>query len=257
MNWLIPRSSNVSRIWIPKFNTTVLKFETNSEYENAITARLEQKQLLQPQTTESDLVLSLDVFLVTNSSSILVTLENTETKRFYNISYILADLLISIQDDNIYYGLGISAMNHWKHLTRDLFIDLQKGLKGLKLRRSDIRISSIALLGIGMFDNITLSTYDHMAHFYDAAEWFVNNQDKKTGGWPNPVRRNLLGFAELKSGWLSAMGQGHAISLLARAYWHSRGDKRYLRAASNGLKPFRIYSKDGGVLATFMGKYSW
>lgn len=148
-------------------------------------------------------------------------------------------------------------MNHWKHLTRDLFIDLQKGLKGSKLRRSDIRITAIALLGIGMFDNLTLSTYDHMAHFYDAAEWFVNNQDRKTGGWPNPVRRNLLGFQELKSGWLSAMGQGHAISLLARAYWHSHGDKRYLRAASNGLKPFRIFSKDGGVLATFLGKYHW
>ena len=53
------------------------------------------------------------------------------------------------------------------------------------------------------------------------------------------------------------MGQGHAISVLARAYWHSGGDKRYLKAAAAGLKPFRNLSKDGGVLALFMDKYFW
>ena len=53
------------------------------------------------------------------------------------------------------------------------------------------------------------------------------------------------------------MAQGHAISLLARAYYHSKGDKRYLRAALDGLKLFRIPSYQGGVLATFLGKYAW
>lgn len=53
------------------------------------------------------------------------------------------------------------------------------------------------------------------------------------------------------------MGQGHAISLLARAYYHSNGDAKYLRAALNGLKPFRIPSRQGGVFAKFMGKYDW
>lgn len=53
------------------------------------------------------------------------------------------------------------------------------------------------------------------------------------------------------------MGQGHAISLLARAYHHSKGDVRYLRAAIDGLKPFRVPSKQGGVLAKFLGKFDW
>lgn len=53
------------------------------------------------------------------------------------------------------------------------------------------------------------------------------------------------------------MGQGHAISLLARAYHHSRGDTRYLNAAIDGMKPFRVPSYQGGVLATFLGKYAW
>lgn len=52
------------------------------------------------------------------------------------------------------------------------------------------------------------------------------------------------------------MGQGHAISVLSRAYYHS-GDSQYLRAAIEGLRPFRIPSWQGGVLATFLGKYVW
>lgn len=33
---------------------------------------------------------------------------------------------LSLQDENIYHGIG--KVNVWKHLTRDLIIDLQKGL---------------------------------------------------------------------------------------------------------------------------------
>lgn len=53
------------------------------------------------------------------------------------------------------------------------------------------------------------------------------------------------------------MGQGHAISVLARAYHHSGGDRRYLTAALNGLKPFTIPSSEGGVRAVFLNKYLW
>lgn len=53
------------------------------------------------------------------------------------------------------------------------------------------------------------------------------------------------------------MGQGHAISVLSRAYYHSGGDIRYLTAALKGLKPFRVPSSEGGVKATFMNKYHW
>ncbi|KAJ8878740.1 hypothetical protein PR048_019326 [Dryococelus australis] len=53
------------------------------------------------------------------------------------------------------------------------------------------------------------------------------------------------------------MGQGHAISVLARAYFHSGGDPQYLDAALAGLKPFQIPSAEGGVLATFLDKFPW
>ena len=52
------------------------------------------------------------------------------------------------------------------------------------------------------------------------------------------------------------MGQGHAISVLSRAYYHS-GDANYLKAAVNGLKPFRVLSNKGGVAAYFLEKYVW
>lgn len=97
-----------------------------------------------------------------------------------------------------------------------------------------------------------------MQQFYAAAEWFVRNQDPETGGWPIFVKRKLASrFQDLQPGWYSAMGQGHAISVLARAYHHSGGDLKYLKTALNGLKPFRIPSEKGGVLAKFLDKFSW
>ena len=55
----------------------------------------------------------------------------------------------------------------------------------------------------------------------------------------------------------SAMGQGHALSVLARAYHHSGGDTSYLKAALTGLRPFDVASSAGGVLASFLGHIPW
>lgn len=54
----------------------------------------------------------------------------------------------------------------------------------------------------------------------------------------------------------SSMGQGHAISVLSRAYYHS-GDEKYLQSAIRGLRPFRLLSSKGGVAAYFLDKYVW
>lgn len=168
------------------------------------------------------------------------------------------------QDNNVYHGIG--AMSEWKKITRDLIIDLEKGLHYLnnrdksrhKIPRSKFKITVITLRGRGSIDNLTLATSEHIQQFYDAADWFVRHQDTETGGWPIPVKRKLAsGFLNLAPGWYSAMGQGHALSVLSRAYHHSGGQERYLKAALAGLKPFRVSSNDGGVLATFLGKYHW
>lgn len=261
-DWVTPENSSLTRSFDASIKSYVLHFATSSHMDSAIHLPLDHVL---------DLVLSIDLFMQPNAS-LIVTLQHRETKAYYYLNYIVADLLIAAQEENIYYGLGVSAAaNRWKRVSRDLLVDLQKGQqlqqqqmsnaggeKKRKLRRTEIRLTGIALHGHGAFGNVSLATSEHLAQFYDAAEWFVRHQDEKTGGWPNPVKRKLgSGFAELPSGWYSAMGQGHAISLLARAYAHSRGDERYLRAAIAGLRPFRVAAEDGGVVAMFMDKFAW
>uniref|UniRef100_A0A2M4AL95 heparosan-N-sulfate-glucuronate 5-epimerase n=1 Tax=Anopheles triannulatus TaxID=58253 RepID=A0A2M4AL95_9DIPT len=261
--WIVPKNSTMNRTIDQRAvarsgsggTNMVLTFSTGKSFDTAVVL---------PMDHVLDLVLSVDVLLKPNST-LCVTLQNRETQRLYHVYYILADLLIGVQDENIYYGIGLNSTGVWKRLTRDLFVDLQKGLpqyvntdKRRKMRRTELKVVEVSLLGNGSIDNLTLSTSEHIAHFYDAAEWLIRHQDPSSGGWPIPVRRKLgSGFAELSRGWYSAMAQGHAISLLARAYYHSRGDQRYLRAALDGLKLFRIPSYQGGVLATFLGKYAW
>lgn len=72
----------------------------------------------------------------------------------------------------------------------------------------------------------------------------------------------------LPPGWYSAMGQGHAISVLTRAY-HVSGDGKYLEAAKKALGPFKQDSPGagspvssspdsrGGVRAWFLGHLPW
>lgn len=268
-DWIIPNGSNLSRTYDKAIGSNVVNYLTYGQYDSAITLQLDHVL---------DLVLSIDISLKPNSS-FMVQLQIRETEKVYNIHYIVGDVLLSFQDENIYYGIGSSTENNvkWKHLTRDLLVDLQKGIQlansivntgagslssandkpKRKYRRPEIKVTAILFLGNGSFDNLTLSTSEHIAQFYDSAEWFVRHQDVKTGGWPNPVRRKLSEFIELKQGWYSAMGQGHAISLLARAFHHSNGDIKYLKAAINALKPFSVPSRQGGVLAKFLGKYDW
>lgn len=254
-DWTSSLNSSFYRVFDRDVNSHVISFATANHFESAVSVALDHVL---------DLVLSVDV-LVKPNVTLMVTLQHRESKQLFRLHYIVSDLQIIVQDENIYYGIGTKQMNRWKHLSRDLLVDLQKGIqfagggdRKKKMRRTEIRITGVSFLGSGAFDNLTLSTSEHISHFYDAAEWFVRHQNGTTGGWANPVKRKLgPGFVELNHGWYSAMGQGHAISLLARAFFHSRGDTRYLKAAVDGLKPFRVLSSDGGVLATFLGKYSW
>lgn len=252
-NWIIPANSSVIRN--VSFNhTSVVNFTTTNQFDSAIYVDMDHVL---------DLLLSVDLLLRPNSS-MMVTMQNRETQQTFYLHYILADFSLTVQDANIYHGIGFGAVNRWKHLARDLFIDVQKGAvalyanRKLKMRRSELKVVKIAFLGAGSFDNLTLSTSEHIQHFYDSAEWFVRHQNQSTGGWAIPVKRRLAnGFEDLPRGWYSSMSQGHAISLLARAFYHSGGNKKYLKAAVNALKPFKVPSAQGGVLARFMGLLPW
>lgn len=253
-NWSVPKNSSVIRV-LNANSTFIVNFTTSNSFDSAIFLELDHTL---------DFLLSIDLFLIPNSSFIVTMQSRSEQQHIYFIHYILADFSITVQDVNIYIGLGLNSSSKWKHLTRDLFIDVQKGAaamfsnRKIKLRRGELKVVRLSFHGSGAFDNLTLSSSEHIQQFYDAAEWFIKNQNQSTGGWSIPVRRKLSsGFEDLQPGWLSAMSQGHGISLLSRAYYHSGGNKKYLRAAVNALKPFKVSSSQGGVLAKFMGKLNW
>ncbi|XP_012262938.1 D-glucuronyl C5-epimerase B isoform X2 [Athalia rosae] len=249
--WTVPQGSVVLRQYDKRVNSYVMKYATPETSSSGISLKFDH--IL-------DLVLKLDLCIKDNGS-FTVVLQSREKKDTYYLHYTTRNLVMQTHDNHIYYGIGLSN-NRWRHLTRDLVVDLQKGLNlsdktKKKLSRSKLKAIKMILYGSGMIDNVTLSTSEHMEQFYDAARWLVANQNITSGGWPNPVRRKVAtGMATLEPGWYSSMGQGHAISVLSRAYYHS-GDERYLQAAIRGLRPFRLLSSKGGVAATFLGKYVW
>ncbi|KAL3269647.1 hypothetical protein HHI36_008710 [Cryptolaemus montrouzieri] len=250
--WVISSESFLERMFDANVSRTVLKFRTGDRISDTLYLKLDHVL---------HFVMSVNLMLGMNSS-LTVVIQNREKGDIYNLHYTSNNISITAQDNNIYYGIG--NFQEWKKLTRDLIVDLDKGLsilqektKHKRIPRSKLKVTAILLFGYGAIDNLTLSTSEHIENFYNAAEWFVKHQDSK-GGWPIPVRRHLAsGFSDLKPGWYSSMGQGHALSVLSRAYHHSGGDVKYLNAAIAGLKPFSVPSSKGGVLTSFMNKYSW
>ncbi|PIO56549.1 D-glucuronyl C5-epimerase, partial [Teladorsagia circumcincta] len=73
------------------------------------------------------------------------------------------------------------------------------------------------------------------------------------GGWAVPVERAI---AErrlvLDAGWYSAMAQGHALSLLTRAYAATK-NASYLVVASKALDLFEKDASAGGVRNKLFG----
>ena len=61
---------------------------------------------------------------------------------------------------------------------------------------------------------------------------------------------------ELPSGWYSAMGQGHALSVLVRAH-HVASERRYLLAANSALALFDRNSSQGLFWIFFFLKFSF
>ncbi|BFZ23865.1 hypothetical protein BsWGS_26904 [Bradybaena similaris] len=201
----------------------------------------------------------LDVRFATNGSVTVVVETGAGDIKIY---YVFSSVDISFDGkSNIYYGMG-ERRNEWIHLARDLKCDLLKGLL-VKLKMDAIkksyglnRVVEVRFHGHGWVDNLTMSQSVHMDQFYDAANWLERHQDER-GGWPIMVARHLVvGVMELPPGWYSAMGQGQAMSVLVRAYLHSKHEK-YLQAAINALKLFEVDSSQGGVRARFLDKLDW
>lgn len=84
-----------------------------------------------------------------------------------------------------------------------------------------------------------------------AARWLVRHQ-ARNGGWRYGFSFTVAGFPPLEPGWVSAMAQGQALSLLWRAN-RLRPRQAYRRAALSALTPFQRSTRAGGVVGDFDG----
>lgn len=91
-----------------------------------------------------DLILQVDIKLSANSS-LTVTLQSRDSKEMFYLHYIASDLHISAQKEHTYHGLGRN--NRWTKITRDLVIDIQKGITfqgkpKRKISKSKIKVNA-------------------------------------------------------------------------------------------------------------------
>lgn len=215
-------------------------------------------QLILEKTSPKLILLNID-FKFINNASFTVVLRHRNNGAIYKVHYVQSKTIIHTRGKNVYYGLGVRS--EWSHITRNLIVDLQKGLQLQQIpkkqnKASKIRVHSIIVHGVGFLDDLSLSSTSHMSQFYDAATWLVKNQDSQ-GGWPIQVTRRLAGGElVLPPGWYSAMAQGQAMSLLVRAY-HRTSNMQYLNAALDATKLFKIRSEDHGVMTKFENNHVW
>lgn len=102
----------------------------------------------------------------------------------------------------------------------------------------------IAQYALGCYEKYLYDRNGHFkAVFLKQANWLRDHQ-REDGGWPCAFP---IPSRDLKPGWISAMYQGQAISVLIRAYVLT-GDAAYLYSAELGLKPFYRTVDEGGVV---------
>jgi hypothetical protein len=84
--------------------------------------------------------------------------------------------------------------------------------------------------------------------FLTQAEFFVSTAE------PHEVSGSVWRFryaiGSMAEGWISALSQGQAMSVLSRAFWLS-GESRFLAAAAAAWPVLRVPVKDGGLLVPF------
>lgn len=145
-----------------------------------------------------------------------------------------------------------SSKTDYSTIIRDLNVDTLKALslsqaQGKKdpLNAANVPIEQYKPLSLTFHENahiklpINQQSSAHRELFLITSEWLLQNQGLN-GGWQVPVAREVSGIKEiLKPGWISAMGQGHVICVLVRAF-NLTNDQRYIHAAESGLRPFEM-----------------
>ncbi|KHJ85958.1 D-glucuronyl C5-epimerase [Oesophagostomum dentatum] len=216
-------------------------------------------------------VLSFDWFPVENASfTILVRV--IETNMLVLLNYVPTHDPRCVWNDSISfagleqisfsYSLG-ELWNQWYSVTRDALVDTARALSSMNmikkkdanviLHPGDVKLVSLGFRGhVAVRQRIEQSENAHRKSFLTAADWLVSNQEEN-GGWSVPVERSIADRRlVLPAGWYSAMAQGHALSLLTRAYVETHNIS-YLASASRALHLFELDATENGVRNKLFG----
>ena len=133
-DWIVPQGSVMSRIYDKRVNSYVMKYATPKTSASGISLRLDHVL---------DFVLKLDLCTRENGS-ITVVMQSREKKDVYYLHYTTSNVILDTYNNHIYYGIGL-LNNQWRRLTRDLVVDLQKGLNfndktKKKMSRSKLKV---------------------------------------------------------------------------------------------------------------------
>jgi heparosan-N-sulfate-glucuronate 5-epimerase len=185
----------------------------------------------------------------------------------YVIKYVADDIHVRRSGNELLFGYGSNlAEGVWKPFTRNLLQDVQKAVSKkafaafVQNDRASIRATKLQLNGVGCVTNVSIASSEHLKMFYSGADWLLKNQDR-AGGWPvevvfNKDRKKFPFADELAEGWHSAMAQGHAMSVLSRA-WLTSKEAKYADAAIKAIDLFSVSSEEGGFVAKFLDKFIW
>jgi hypothetical protein len=95
---------------------------------------------------------------------------------------------------------------------------------------------------------------EDLARFLYVSKWIVEHGEESDDAFLFPIpfayTNCTNGSVHFTPPWISALGQGRVLSVLARAYELS-GDERYLSVARKAMQPFEVAARDGGVQARF------
>lgn len=129
--------------------------------------------------------------------------------------------------------------------------------EGIPLVEMDGHLSylpvTISQYALGNYDEyINKKQPVNWERFLRSADWLVTNLVVfKTAGW-GWVNDHDKGIYNLKKPWLSALSQGQALSVLARAYQETQ-KAEYLEAGKKALEAFFRPAAEGGILAQWNG----
>lgn len=102
---------------------------------------------------------------------------------------------------------------------------------------------SISQYALSQYDSASSGYACAKKRFLRHARWLRDHQ-RNDGGYPYPIPLPAYG---VEPGWLSAMAQGEAASVLLRAY-ALESDPSYLEAGLNSLEPLARDVCEGGAL---------